>query len=401
MHIGFVSIESPVAIESGGGIAAYLRAIAPALAQAGHQVTIIANTNNMEQLPERQVRIVPVRLPSLHWYLSKIPGPTQLVVHSLRQIEWSLCFYRTCKHIFSRYSVEVIEGAEIGTLFLATNPIAPLIVRLHGSDYIFHKYTGRRIRAGLRWSHYLERLIYRNAVAISSPSQYQASEIASDLGWSSKQVKVIPNSIAMEILQQALQHPIAENAKILSTILYVGRLAPVKGVEILVEAVKQAHQAVSESKLILVGGWQMPDPPEQFDMSPSSINNANNVWLGHLPWQRLVKLYLQAAVFVMPSYYETFGISVIEAMAFSLPVVATNGGGLPEVVENGVTGLLIPPGNRDALAGAITRLLQDKELEKVIDRVGQERAQQFFNIAHVVGLSIDVYKGLMVEDNGK
>jgi len=63
--------------------------------------------------------------------------------------------------------------------------------------------------------------------------------------------------------------------------------------------------------------------------------------LGHVPWQQLADLYRRATVFVMPSFYETFGISVIEAMAFGLPVVATRTGGLPEVVDDGVTGILV------------------------------------------------------------
>jgi glycosyltransferase involved in cell wall biosynthesis len=97
-------------------------------------------------------------------------------------------------------------------------------------------------------------------------------------------------------------------------------------------------------------------------------------------------------VFVMPSYYETFGISCLEAMAFGLPVVATRAGGLPEVVEDGVTGLLVPPGDTHALAEAIGRLLRDPDLRRRLGEAGRERVLARFTAEHVVKEMIPVYE---------
>ena len=88
--------------------------------------------------------------------------------------------------------------------------------------------------------------------------------------------------------------------------------------------------------------------------------------------------YQRAALLVMPSFYESFGIACLEAMAFGLPVVATRVGGLPEVIEDGVTGLLVPPGDADALAQAMIRLLSDADLRRRMGQAGRERVLKEF-----------------------
>jgi glycosyltransferase involved in cell wall biosynthesis len=118
--------------------------------------------------------------------------------------------------------------------------------------------------------------------------------------------------------------------------------------------------------------------------------------LGHVPWQQLADLYRRASVFVMPSFYETFGISVIEAMAFGLPVVATRTGGLPEVVDDGVTGILVPAGDAEALADALIRLLRDPDLRRRMGQAGQERVRAEFTIDRVVSQTLAVYESVIL-----
>jgi glycosyltransferase involved in cell wall biosynthesis len=117
--------------------------------------------------------------------------------------------------------------------------------------------------------------------------------------------------------------------------------------------------------------------------------------VGHVPWQNLADLYRRASVFVMPSYYETFGISVIEAMAFGLPVVATKAGGLPEVVEDGVTGILVPPGDSEALGDALLRLLLDPVLRARMGQAGRERVRSEFTVDRIVAQTLDVYQSVI------
>ena len=90
---------------------------------------------------------------------------------------------------------------------------------------------------------------------------------------------------------------------------------------------------------------------------------------GRVSREELVRLYNQTQIFVSPSLYEGFGLPAAEAMACGAPVVATTAGAFPEVIEDGVSGLLVPPGDAPALANAIERLLEDTELRQ---RLGQE-----------------------------
>ena len=397
MHIGFLSIESPFDTTRGGGISAYLRALIPGLVQAGHQVTVVANGNTygFEYMYEGSLTIAHVRLPGLHWYLSKVPLFTRNFVLPLRQIEWSFGFYRLAQRVFAKRPVDILETAETGTLLTTRWPFAPTVVRLHGSDYVFKKYAGEPICFGDRLNHFLEKTSWKRAQAITAPSQFQAAEAAHEMSWTADKIHVIPNPIVQEILIETehvsgLGNISRDESR--PIVLYVGRLAPVKGILPLLEAADIVTQSFEQIRFLLIGPWQMSKKPEELNLERTNPHEAKNIsWLGHLSWNELPQWYRRAAIFVMPSYFESFGISCIEAMAFGLPVVATLAGGLPEVVEDGVTGILVPPGDPQALAGAIIRLLRDPVLRQQMGRTGRERVLTEYTAERVTEQTLAVY----------
>lgn len=169
----------------------------------------------------------------------------------------------------------------------------------------------------------------------------------------------------------------------------VSRLDAVKGVSILIQALAR----VDEAHLAIIG-----DGPERVALETlaCSLGVAGRVrWAGH---RRDVQHLLPAFdLFVQSSLHEGLPNAVLEAMAAGLPVVATAVGGTPEVVVDGVTGVLIPPLDPDALARAITRLLQDSDLRGAMGRAGRERVGQLFSAARMVERTEWLYQQLLVE----
>jgi glycogen(starch) synthase len=393
MHVGFLTLESPYDAGGGGGIAAYLRAMIPDLVQLGHRVTVFTHSRQREGefSPCNGVRVLNLRLPNLHWYCSRLPLLGRLLSLPLRQLEWSRAFSAAVAELMARDPLDVLESLELGALFLARRPPAPLVIRLHGSDYVFRKYSGQTQTAGSRWSHRLERAVWQGARAITSPSCFQAREVTEEMHWPAERIEVIANPIAPEVLAEALANDQRQPAD--PIVLYTGRLAVVKGTAPLLGAIPLVQRQCPQAQFLLAGPWQMPDGPQKWGLERSSELGGQKVaWLGHVPWRKLMDCYRRAAVFVMPSYYETFGISCVEAMAFGLPVVATRAGGLPEVVEDGVTGLLAPPGDSAALADAVCRLLADADLRRRMGEAGRERVLSQFTAKRIVQETITVYE---------
>ena len=163
-------------------------------------------------------------------------------------------------------------------------------------------------------------------------------------------------------------------------LLYVGRLAPIKGLETLLDGMARLHAAGSPAHLTIVGG----DADEPLDGHEAELRSRLArlalgdavTFVGAQPQERLRTWYVAADATVLPSYYESFGMVALEAMACGSPVVASRVGGLQTTVRHGVTGLLVPDHDPVSLAEALTRLLGDADLRWRLGREGVRWAMQ-------------------------
>jgi glycosyltransferase involved in cell wall biosynthesis len=390
MHIGFLTFESPFGTK-GGGVASYLRAMIPTLVENGHRVTLIAPVKH-DDVPNPyadQVRMVPVHLPNAHWYLSKLPLANRFVTLPVRELEWSYAFRAAIRRAMQDDPMDVVEASELGAWAVAKDSLVPLVVRLHGSEYTFRRHTGEPSTAASRWNRQLQRQTLERASAVTSPSTFQATEVAQEMSWPPERISVVPNAIAHQVLDAANEST-STDPETGPLILYTGRLALVKGTPILLEAAANVLKQFPHARFVLAGPWQLP--ASSGDWSQVAGGSRQISWLGPQSQHQLAELYRQADVFVMPSHYETFGISCLEAMAFQLPVVATRAGALPEVVEHDRVGITVRPGDSGAFAEAICKLLRNAELRRRLGAAGRERVLSQFTPDAVRESMLAVYQ---------
>jgi glycosyltransferase involved in cell wall biosynthesis len=167
----------------------------------------------------------------------------------------------------------------------------------------------------------------------------------------------------------------------------VARLEPEKGHATLLEAWPAVVRACPEAYLLVVGEGSLR---EALEAQARELRIAHRVvFAGRRDDIPAVTAALDVAV--LPSYREAQGLTVLEAMALGRPVVASDVGGIPEMIENGRTGLLVPPHDADGLAAAITRLLRDHPYADMLARAGQGLVRDRFCVERMVHSIEEIY----------
>jgi glycosyltransferase involved in cell wall biosynthesis len=371
----------------------------PALVNAGHRITLFANSKETRNfsIEDGRVSVHHFRLPATHWYAAKVPGLRRFATLPLRQLEWSAAFYHQVARVAARDRIDVLESSETGALFLSR--IAPLVIRVHGSEFAFRTYAGMPLDFSVRWNDSLEAYGSQRAIAITAPSQFQAREIINQRGWPADRVRVIPNPISATMLKASLRFE--RNGGAEPVVLYTGRLAPVKGIETLLAAAKIVHDRNPEITFVLAGPWQMPQQPQHYGLELDRKSVHGVQWVGPLEQSELIDFYKRASLFVMPSYYESFGISVVEAMAFGVPVVCTHAGALPEIVQDRLTGRVVIPGDPAALALGISQSLDHFEERNRMSGAARAHVLNNFTVEHTLSAALSVYSSAQGTPNSQ
>jgi D-inositol-3-phosphate glycosyltransferase len=161
-------------------------------------------------------------------------------------------------------------------------------------------------------------------------------------------------------------------------LLYVGRIAPIKGLETLLDAVVRLRARGSGVRLLIVGG-EADEPADGHEAEIRRRVDALGLheavrFVGAQPQDALRDYYVAADVTVLPSYYESFGMVALEAMACGSPVIGSRVGGLATTVRDGVTGFLVPDGDAGALGERIEMLVDDADLRFRLGREGVQWA---------------------------
>ncbi len=182
-----------------------------------------------------------------------------------------------------------------------------------------------------------------------------------------KQATLIPNGIRLHELQEATK----KHQKVPGRILFVGRLEAMKGVDILLNA----FATLRAGTLRVVGDGSERSRLEKIS---HDLGIADRVtFVGFVPADQVAKEFAEAEIFCGLSRSEALGNVFIEAQAAGCAVVATNVGGIPDVVHDGETGLLVPVDNVEAVAQALQRLIDNKQLRQQLAEAGKKNAEQY------------------------
>jgi glycosyltransferase involved in cell wall biosynthesis len=197
-------------------------------------------------------------------------------------------------------------------------------------------------------------------------------------------ISVIHNGIDLEAFEKQLMHfTTQEKQKIRSklfgatpddtVLLTIAALHPRKGIKYLIRAMRKIVEQKNSTKLVIIG--EGPEKKELEKLTEKLQLQKHVRFLGRQ--ENIPKILKSSDIFVLPSVKEAFGLVLLEAMAAQLPVVAARVGGIPEIVEDRKSGILVPPQDEDALAKHILMLINNRPLREKLAFLGHHRVKMF------------------------
>jgi glycosyltransferase involved in cell wall biosynthesis len=339
-----------------GGPASHAPEVADALVERGHQVEVVTTALGPPSPRGYPVRHVSRRLP---------PGVRHAAVAAL--------VARRARAVDVVYATSMIGRSSVATAVART----PLVVKVAG-DPAYERSLRRGLYSGDLDAFQSARLDPRaaalrrwrsiaigRAAHVFCPSEF-LRRIVLTWGLAPERVSVLPNSTpALPALpaRDELRRSLGIDGP---TLAFAGRLTRAKSLEVALDAVGRLEDVT----LLVVG-----DGEERAQLEARAGRRVR--FLGAVPRARVLEVMAAADAVVLSSAWENFPHALVEALAVGTPVIATRVGGVPEIVEDGTNGLLVPPGDPAALAAAIRRFLDDGELQRRLRTAAQPSVERF------------------------
>jgi glycosyltransferase involved in cell wall biosynthesis len=339
-----------------GGPASHAPELAGWLARRGHRVEVVTTA----------VAAPPRASYPVHWVSRRLPA-------GIRHVAVSLAVAWRARRADVVYATSMVGRASVGAA-LVRRPIVVKITSdpaferarrrglVGGATADFQEGGGGPLATGLRlvrnWS-------VRRAAAVICPSEF-IGQLAARWRGEERGVIVLPNPAPDRAEAAAVELPAPRPA-----LVFAGRLTAAKNLDVAVEAVER----LPDVSLVVVGDGEERAPLER---AAGRAGVADRVrFLGARPRSEVLGLLAAADVAVLPSAWENFPHAAVEALAMGTPVVATRVGGVPEIVQDGVNGLLVEPGDATAFGAAVERLLADDELRERFRRAAAPSVERF------------------------
>jgi len=265
----------------------------------------------------------------------------------------------------------------------------PLVSTIHATEYgrrggVFSDYN--------RMIHEIEVWLGSESKRVICCSRFMAEQVNKVLEVPYEKIKVIPNGIDpsiftnLEGVEDVRSRFAGKNEKL---VLFVGRLVVEKGVHVLLDAIPKVLQKVDAKFIIAGDGYMRSELVKR--VAESGLAGKVHI-TGYLDTNTIRRLFLAADVCVIPSLYEPFGIVALEAMAAGCPVVASDTGGLSEIIEHEKTGVKVYPNNPDSLAWGILRVLESKDLVERLKKNMREKVEREYRWSNIAQTTKSVYE---------
>ena len=224
-----------------------------------------------------------------------------------------------------------------------------------------------------------EEMYFRQKRTIITPSNWMRNQLEQNYNYTN--IRVIPNSIDISKIESQKKHPIHEkflppDIRSKRIILFVGRFLALKGVDILLEAIPEIIERTNNECIFIFAG---PGHTSYLQKIKAAQGKSHCIFLGTLPHDDIVQLIKNAELMVLPSFTENTPYVLLESMACGVPVISTNVGGIPEIIQSMYNGILIKPGIPKTLANSIVHLLENKQLQKSIIKNAKETTRKKFS----------------------
>jgi glycosyltransferase involved in cell wall biosynthesis len=287
----------------------------------------------------------------------------------------SILFLTVKNIILFRPHIAYIAMTAKGGAFYKDVLIALLLKTFHVKLVIHFHNKGVAVHQEKKLDNYLYLKVFKNTKVILL-SKYLYSDVQKYVA--EKDVFYCPNGIP----EISLDHIDRKNKKGTVNLLFLSNLIESKGVFILLEALHRLHNKSVDFNCNFIGG-EGDVSATSFREKVEAFGLTNKVkYLGKKYGDEKHEYFLKADVFVFPTFYhnETFGLVNLEAMQYSLPIISTFEGGIPDVVQDGVTGLLVAQKNVEALVERIETLINNGDLRFKMGENGRKRFKEKFTI---------------------
>jgi alpha-maltose-1-phosphate synthase len=368
------------------GISTYTFWMAHGLANAGHNIFILTprwRGTSGDAISEN-IRVWSLPVGNVHYYISKLPSLKHGAFWMMHQ-EIGVRAAAAIRMLDKKYGLDVVElYAPINALwsFGARKNRIPLIVAMHGLPFSFK----RDLKEPLHANDYLGLWVYRYAMQhadrVLCPSTFVVNEVKG-MGIHPNRIAHIPNPISSQFVDYAKKIPVES---ISPMVLSLSPLNTPKGLDILAAAIPLVRQAVPKVRFVHIG------KSENSKIRAQLLETGVVSLVDPIPWPYVSAYYKASGLVVSASRFETVGYTLLEGMIHNKPIVATQVGGMTDVVVNGETGFLVPKDCPKELATAIVTTLQDKSQAKKMGDQGYQRAKETFGIDTVIAQKTELYQ---------